>query len=419
MISINYQAYGSKELKLRLRFYQDGETRYININKKLHGNLLKRHWNPKKQTFRDSAPFSEENNRFLYDFKKPYDEKAAQWDGSLSAFMLTFLKGSESVTEKDERTFADLFRLIISEQKQKKHADGTQKGTFECYEKAEKRIVEFCHSLKIDYEKIALNDITEEVINQFFDWIKAKGKGYVYCSQTIHAALMRADKFGWFDFSKVKNCKWKGKYNTSNHKHETLTKEQCKKFAALTISEMPHTKYSELYRDFCLFMLNTAQSPCDAISSKLSQIIVTSNGSYLEFKRRKISERQLVPCNVPINAEMQRIIDKWMPYAKDGYIFPIRNNKTLRHATNNYDIKKFIAKLNVWLKKIGDILGCKFPLHSYVFRHTAITSWISHGIDLIYVANTAGTSVKNCESIYYDNLNDGRNHVRFLTVNNY
>ena len=419
MITINYQAYGTKELKLRLRFYQDGETRYVAVNKQLHGNLTKKHWNAKRQAFRDSAPFSVENNRFLYDFKKPYVERAADWKGSLSAYLLSFSDSEPTIADKDRKTFADLFSYIITEQKKKRHADGTQKGTFECYEKAERRIREFCTDKKIDYEEITLDEIDENLVNKFFEWIQANGKGYVYCSQTLHAALTVADKHGWFDFGRVKNCKWKGKYGTSRHKHETLTKEQCKMFAGLKPSEMPSSRYSELYRDFCLFMLNTAQSPCDAISSKRSQIRVTSGGSYLEFKRRKISDRQMNPCNVPINAEMQRIIDKWLPYSSDGYIFPIRNKKTMKHATNNYDIKKFISKLNMWLKKVGETIGCKFPLHSYVFRHTAITFWISSGIDLIYVANTAGTSVKNCESIYYDNLNDGRNHFKFLSVSNY
>ena len=60
----------------------------------------------------------------------------------------------------------------------------------------------------------------------------------------------------------------------------------------------------------------------------------------------------------------------------------------------------------MWLKKVGAILGCKFPLHSYTFRHTAITHYISKGVPTMYVANLMGTSVKNCEQIYYNNRGD-------------
>lgn len=41
MVSINYQTYG-KGFNLRLRLYQDGVTKYVNVNKLLTGNILKR-----------------------------------------------------------------------------------------------------------------------------------------------------------------------------------------------------------------------------------------------------------------------------------------------------------------------------------------------------------------------------------------
>lgn len=58
MISINYQTYGSKGLQVRLRFYLDGETRFINVTKLLKGNLVKKHWNPRKKCFYPGAPYS-------------------------------------------------------------------------------------------------------------------------------------------------------------------------------------------------------------------------------------------------------------------------------------------------------------------------------------------------------------------------
>ena len=72
MITTNYQSYGMSGFNLRLRVYQDGETRYVNVNKLLQGQLLKRHWNQKKQLFIASAPFSKENNEALVQFKRKY-----------------------------------------------------------------------------------------------------------------------------------------------------------------------------------------------------------------------------------------------------------------------------------------------------------------------------------------------------------
>jgi len=87
MITTNYQTYGTSGFNLRLRIYQDGETRYVNVNKLLQGNLLKRHWNQKKQMFTPSAPFSEENNEALVQLKRKYDDKAMNWNGTLFNFI--------------------------------------------------------------------------------------------------------------------------------------------------------------------------------------------------------------------------------------------------------------------------------------------------------------------------------------------
>ena len=76
MITTNYQTYGTSGFNLRLRVYQDGETRYVNVNKILQGKLTKRHWSQKKQMFLPSAPFCKENNEAIVQFKRKYDEKA-------------------------------------------------------------------------------------------------------------------------------------------------------------------------------------------------------------------------------------------------------------------------------------------------------------------------------------------------------
>ena len=45
MITINYQTFGNKGFQLRLRLYQSGETKFINVTKLLKGAIQKRHWN--------------------------------------------------------------------------------------------------------------------------------------------------------------------------------------------------------------------------------------------------------------------------------------------------------------------------------------------------------------------------------------
>lgn len=418
MITINYQAYGTG-FNLRLRLYQNGETKFVNVNKLLQGKLLKRHWNQRKQALIPSAPFSKENNEILVKFKNKYDEKAIGWEGSLTGFLDSFNAPKEEEKAPQKPLMSELFVHIISLLSKSKHADGTVKGTYEGYEKVEKRLKEYCKHKHIKYASLRVEDITAEMVNSIFDWIDSKnaGKGYIYVSKMLHATMARAEKLGWYDMNKLKGVRWARKPCSSSQKYLTLTTAQCRDFMALEDAEMPKNPKSELYRDFCIFLLFTGQSPCDAISLQYSDIRVIDGVEHFIFKRRKIAEKQAVACSVPINDTMKKIMNRWKKRASDGYIFPIRNKKKLAlQKTNNGDIKHFIGRLNNWLKRVAPIIGCDFPLHTYTFRHTAITNYISKGVPVLYVANMMGTSVANCEKIYYNNQGDRKSRDLVLDV---
>lgn len=407
MININYQSFGTKGFQLRLRLYQDGETKYINVTKLLKGSIQKKHWNQKKQQFIPSCPYSEENNSILVCFRQKYQEAAINWTGSLYGF-ITSMDTSEGY-EKDGMKLHDFICSVVKELKGNRHPDGTVKGSYEGYEKLDRRLEEFCKYRNADYRKILVREVNASFVNNVFDWVVnvRKGSGHVYISAMLHSVLVRADKEGYVKWDDFKNCKWRGKNRQSVQKYNTLTAEQCKRFVTLKLDEMPQNPKSELYRDFCTFILYTGQSACDAISLKYSDIQVLGGVEHFVFNRRKIAEKQSVPCAVPINAIMYSIMKRWKSESRDGYIFPIRNKEKLRtQQTNNGDIKHFLNRLNKWLKKVGVIIECKFPLHSYTFRHTAITHYISKGVPTVYVANLMGTSVKNCEQIYYNNQGD-------------
>lgn len=415
MISVNYQTFG-KGFYLRLRLYQSGEVRYVNISKLLKGPLNKRHWNSKKQRFIPSAPYSEENNHVIETIRKPYDELALTWKGSLFSFM----QQVQSVPVDDGAwSLERLFREVVAECKSKVRPDGTIPGTFECYDKAERRFKEFCEFKGYNYSEIMLDDVRAPLVNDFIDYlvIEREGRSALHSSTMLHAVLKKAEKLKKYDFSVVEECKWISKHSGSAKKHEALTAAQCRRFLEMDESELPQSKKAQLYRDFCVFILYTCQSPCDAINLRYSDIQHINGFSHFVFKRRKLFDKQSVDCSVPINPVMQEIMDRWRPHSKDGYIFPIRSKATIAGSeTNNFDIKHFISRINGWLKKLGKVLGLRFPLHTYVFRHTAITNYISKGVPTVYVANLAGTSVKNIEKIYYDNQGDVSSRNKVLSV---
>lgn len=418
MIRINYQTFGTKGFALRMRFYQNGVIKYIVVTKLLKGNILKRHWNAKKQMFVPSAPYSDENNDTLMKLRKKYEDKAIEWTGSLESFLL-YVKNGQSTPTPNSHKFNDIIEYIVSELKKETREDGTVKGTFEAYLKLARRIEDFCIFSGIEYSNLCIEDFNAKMVNRLFDWIRFKknGKGMVYISTTLHAVLVRCEKIGFYDMKLVSMCKWAKNKKQSAHKYYTLNDEQCKKFIELDISKLPKNPYNELYHDFCVFILFTCQSACDAIALQYKDIEMIGGVEHFVFKRRKIAEKQAVSCTVPINSIMKEIMNRWKPFSQDGYIFPIRNKERMRkQKVNNGDIKHFISRLNIWLKKVGVLINCSFPLHSYTFRHTGITHYISSGITPIYIANLAGTSVDNCEKIYYNNQGDQKSRNQVLNA---
>lgn len=119
---------------------------------------------------------------------------------------------------------------------------------------------------------------------------------------------------------------------------------------------------------------------------------------------------------------MEHIINKYNGKTKDGYVFPIMDDKkAAAHETKDYLFKKFRQNLNVWLKPLGKELGLDYDLYAYVFRHTAITVALDGGLPISYVAMVAGTSIEMIQKHYYngDNIaNQKKLQLEFIKAAN-
>ena len=110
MITINYQTFGNKGFQLRLRLYQSGETKFINVTKLLKGAIQKRHWNQRKQLFIPSCPFSDENNAMLVQFRQRYDEMAINWTGSVFGMIAAM---NDTPAPSEAMTVAGFIQVIV------------------------------------------------------------------------------------------------------------------------------------------------------------------------------------------------------------------------------------------------------------------------------------------------------------------
>lgn len=416
MVRINYQSYTrGKGFKLRLRLYDGVETRYINVNKFLQGEIKAVHWNQKKQVFRKSCPFYEQNNEIIVAFRKKYEKMTIDWEGSLFELALQAEDDVDNGTPVD--SVQAFINGIVDNLKADRHPDGSMKCTFENYEKIGRRIAEFCEYKKKNYATVRIGEITPAFVDALLDWVREKrdGKCLRNISVTLHAIVARADKQGIVKLDDYKNCGWITKKPVSSQKYHTLNEAQCRMLANLSFDDdFLRFKYNRLYKDAALLMLYTGQSPCDVLSMKYSSIQVIDGVEHFIFKRRKIDTKQSVPCSIPVSKEMSSIMKFWKGQSKDGYVLPIRSDELTKKSHNNLEIRNFIMGMNKWLKVVGKKIGCSFPLHTYTFRHTAITRYISAGVPMIYVANMMGTSVENCRTIYYNNHGDTESRNKVL-----
>ena len=70
MVKINYQAFGNKGFKLRLRLYKDGETKYVVVHHLLKGDIKKKHWDSAKQEFTEDCPSTKRTTKFSENSRK-------------------------------------------------------------------------------------------------------------------------------------------------------------------------------------------------------------------------------------------------------------------------------------------------------------------------------------------------------------
>lgn len=224
-------------------------------------------------------------------------------------------------------TLSEFINILADRAKKNLHADGTMKSTFEEYLKFDKRLMEFSAAHKIDYDKLLVTEVTAAFVNNLFAWVdtqrNAKGKRYI--SKIMHSVIMKAEKEGYLNSNDFKVIDWHKDRSASSQKFNTLTNLQIQKFKELDLFKVSKSQFNELYRDLCVFLLYTGQSPCDAIALRYSDITYVNGVRHFVFKRRKIAERQLVPCAVPVSEEMEAIMNMWKWMAKDGYVFPIRS----------------------------------------------------------------------------------------------
>lgn len=392
---------------LALRISEGKERFYKRVAHLMKGQPDLKHWKQDKEMFSGYAEFYKENNQILEDFKAIY-WKLIQEHPELSAKQVVcFYKAQQQRTgskpvqltawgvEDYKNSVSKYLEVVISRERAK------QGCNYESYYKLLAR----CRRDIGGFDDMPFSTID---YNQMVTiaYIFAREPSYKNISKTFRALLGKAHKdpdvnfrlsqIGDFRFCDYSPCK----YDIESKHPDILNSQQLRAFLNTSPYNLtPNYKNRSeiaLYYDFCVFMFNSFFSPCDVIKAKKRDV---TNRNTIMVRRKKTHR----PVEVPITPAMKLIIDKYKGMSKDGYIFPIMDDKKEKeYKTKDYTFKNFREKLNNWLKGVGHYLGLDFNLYAYVFRHTAITVAIDSGLPVSYISNAAGTSVEMIQQHYYN-----------------
>ena len=392
---------------LVLRISENKDRFYKNVEYLLKGNPDLKHWKADREQFSGYSPFYQENNQALSDFKQIYWKLVKEHPELTARQISDYYKherrhtGSEPV-ELAEWTVDQYANCIghyleVITLREKAKSGCNYEGYYKLLQKCRREFPGFdtMPFSTLDYNKMV------QIAHTF-----AKGKAYVHHAKRFRAMLGKAskDKDVLFSLSQIGDFRFcdynPSKYEIEGRDPDVLSAEELKTFLNLSVEDLTpqykDRKMVEIYYDFCVFMFHSFFSPCDVIKAKWRDI--TRKGT-ITIRRKKTHR----PVEVPVTPVMRDIINKYKGQSKDGYIFPIMDDdKEKSYATKDYTFKKFRELLNKWLKVVGKELNLTFNLYAYVFRHTAITVAIDHGLSVSYVANAAGTSIEMIQQHYYN-----------------
>ncbi|MBP3527790.1 MAG: site-specific integrase [Alistipes sp.] len=183
-----------------------------------------------------------------------------------------------------------------------------------------------------------------------------------------------------------------------------IDKDDIQRLIDLEIADGHTTEYRRLARDLFLFSYFTAGMNFGDIARLRYKDIVKGRVNYSRHKTQKLLSFQLVP-----NA--LQIIEKYSRanHAQEDYIFPILDRS--EHKTAQQIIirlHKVLRKVNRELKTLGEQIGLKMPLTTYVARHTYATVLKRSGVSVALISESLGHSDLSTTQIYLDSFENSQ-----------
>ncbi|WP_455625862.1 phage integrase SAM-like domain-containing protein [Parabacteroides sp.] len=297
------------------------------------------------------------------------------------------------------------FEIKLSSLKDKIRVEGDCKrgcsDTYNLFRVCRNRLMGFCESINVSWERLTFLELNYRFITDFIAYnekydLDKGNKNTVYTNiaklKVIYSDAYKLDITGT-DMKVWKKIKMPSAITDYNHTILSLREID------LLCSYQPRQrgkgrkgdlfKY-QLYLDMFRFSyLAGGMAPVDMYYLKYSdivndEIVVTRKKSVGGIKRKQ----QHIP--LALDSGIMEIIDKYRPYSKDGYVFPIIvANETVKEQERRH--KNFMVAANGYLKHVCGILNIE-RVKLYDARHAFGTHAINARWNIIDIAYVMGNT---------------------------
>ena len=260
-------------------------------------------------------------------------------------------------------------------------------GTKNNYTSAANRFMEFRN-----YEDLAFSQMTTEMMEMYQAWLWNRGISqnsvsfYLRTLRTLYNKAVEAGQAPPKDiFAHVQTT------NTRTAKRSISVKD-IRKIEKL---DLPRGSSLDKARDlFLLSFYLRGMAFVDMAFLKKSDL----KCGLVSYNRRKTRQN----LNIEWMKPMQTIIDKYEEQTKDSpYLLPILTGK---ETTSYTAYRKVEYNTNYNLKKIGQMVGLKIPLTTYVARHTWASIALHMNIPIAAISEGMGHNSYKTTQIYLQSL---------------
>lgn len=200
---------------------------------------------------------------------------------------------------------------------------------------------------------------------------------------------------------------------------EQAIKSDCYPFHAYKVSKLNRetAKRALTKDDVCRIMDYEGKSPLESLAIDIFTFSYLCAGinfiDMAKLKHSNIRDNQLIYNRektkkliiVPLQTKAIQLIEKYRN-DKSPFVFPILSpfHKTEIQIANR--LHKVLAKINKYLKKIGDNLNLPLPLTTYVARHSFATVLKRAGVSTSIISESLGHSSEKITQVYLDSFDN-------------